>query len=491
MSEKKIRIALAGNPNSGKTTLFNALTGSNQFVGNWPGVTVEKKEGRLKKHSDVVIEDLPGIYSLSPYTMEEVVSRNYLVNDKPDAILNIVDGTNLERNLYLTTQLLEVGVPVVIAVNMMDLVRKNGDTINIEQLSKSLGCPVYEISALKGTGIKEISEKIVKTASEKKPMIYTHRFAGCVEHTLAHIEEACLHNLPEEKQRWYAVKLFERDGKVAASLKADKIITDEKLSHIDNDIKACEAELNDDSESIITSERYNYIESIINKCYTKKKRDTLTLSDKIDRIVTNRWLALPIFAAVMFLFTVTSCSNEVDDTAVSTAPELEKFESVENEILKLNQSYEDAGGYNTRKIKLFKKIWRALTVAVADAGSFILSGFNVSTAVTVSKNINDIYKSFEGEVQQEALKKAPLNGLEPGSPGYIHNEAIIRLYQKYGDNLDSMDTRELVNATMQEVADITGDESYARPTKTTYDVIDIFVTKMDFNKSTMFRYNME
>lgn len=309
-------IALAGNPNCGKTTLFNALTGSNQFVGNWPGVTVEKKEGKLKGYKDVTIMDLPGIYSLSPYTQEEVVARNYLVNNRPDVILNIIDGTNLERNLYLTTQLAELGIPMVIAVNMIDVVKKNGDKIHIDNLAKEIGCPVYEISALKGTGIKEISEKIVKTASEKKPMIYTHRFAGCVEHTLAHIEEACLHNLPEEKQRWYAVKLFERDGKVAASLKADKIITDEKLSHIEEDIKACEAELDDDSESIITSERYNYIESIINKCYTKKKRDTLTLSDKIDRIVTNRWLALPIFAAVMFVvyyISVTTIGTIVTD----------------------------------------------------------------------------------------------------------------------------------------------------------------------------------
>ena len=292
-----IKIALAGNPNAGKTTLFNALTGSNQFVGNWPGVTVEKKEGKLKGHKDdVVITDLPGIYSLSPYTLEEVVSRDYLVKERPDAILNIVDGTNLERNLYLTTQLAELGIPMVVAVNMMDVVKKNGDKIHVDEMSKELGCPVLEISALKGTGCIEAAEIALNKAMEKKPMLYKHRFEGCVEHALAHIEEAIVHNLPEEQHRWYSVKLFERDEKVIKALG----IEPSKLEHIEKDIKACEAELDDDSESIITAERYKYIESIIKNCVTKKNRTKLSTSDKIDRVVTNRWLALPIFAVIMW-----------------------------------------------------------------------------------------------------------------------------------------------------------------------------------------------
>ena len=293
-----IKIALAGNPNAGKTTLFNFLTGSNQFVGNWPGVTVEKKEGNLKGHNgDVVIMDLPGIYSLSPYTLEEVVSREYLVKERPDAILNIIDGTNLERNLYLTTQLAELGIPMVVAVNMMDIVKKNGDKIHIEAMSQELGCPVMEISALKGKGCIEAAEEAVKKAREKKPMMYKHRFEGCVEHALAHIEEAIVHDLPAEQHRWYSVKLFERDEKIIKSMK----IPMDKLDHIEKDIKSCEEELDDDSESIITSERYKYIESIIKKCLSKKARTSLSVSDKIDRIVTNRWLALPIFAVVMWL----------------------------------------------------------------------------------------------------------------------------------------------------------------------------------------------
>ena len=292
-----IKIALAGNPNAGKTTLFNALTGSNQFVGNWPGVTVEKKEGKLKGHNgEVTVADLPGIYSLSPYTLEEVVSRDYLVKERPDAILNIVDGTNLERNLYLTTQLAELGIPMVVAVNMMDVVKKNGDKIHIEQLEKELGCTVIEISALKGIGCEEAAQITVARAYQHKPMLYKHRFEGCVEHALAHIEEAVVHDLPAEQHRWYSVKLFERDEKVIKSLG----ISQEKLSHIENDIKSCETELDDDSESIITAERYKYIESIIKKCVTKNNRGNLSTSDKIDRIVTNRWLALPIFAVVMW-----------------------------------------------------------------------------------------------------------------------------------------------------------------------------------------------
>ncbi len=291
-----IRIALAGNPNCGKTTLFNALTGSNQFVGNWPGVTVEKKEGKLKKHDGVIVTDLPGIYSLSPYTLEEVVARNYLIGERPDVILNIIDGTNLERNLYLTTQLVELGIPVVIAVNMMDVVKKNGDKINTAELSRQLGCKIFEISALKGTGIMEAAEAAIAAAKNEKT-VPQHTFSGSVEHAIAHIEEAAVHSLPEEKQRWYAIKIFERDDKVLEQLK----LSSEVLSHIEQDIKAVEEEMDDDSESIITNERYIYIASVIKACYKKNKTGTLTTSDKIDRVVTNRWLGLPIFAVIMFL----------------------------------------------------------------------------------------------------------------------------------------------------------------------------------------------
>ena len=293
--EKEIRIALAGNPNCGKTTLFNALTGSNQFVGNWPGVTVEKKEGKLKKHEGVIITDLPGIYSLSPYTMEEVVARNYLIGQRPDVILNIVDATNLERNLYLTTQLTELGIPVVIALNMMDLVKKSGDKIDVKELSSQLGCKVIEISALKGTGIMQAAEEAI-AASQGSKTIPQHTFSGAVEHAIAHIEEAVVHNLPEEQQRWYAIKIFERDEKVISSLKIDQ----DTLAHIENDIVAAEKELDDDSESIITNERYIYIANILKSSYKKQNAGKLSTSDKIDRIVTNRWLGLPIFAAIMF-----------------------------------------------------------------------------------------------------------------------------------------------------------------------------------------------
>ncbi|MGN0628242.1 MAG: ferrous iron transport protein B [Oscillospiraceae bacterium] len=292
----EIKIALAGNPNCGKTTLFNALTGSNQFVGNWPGVTVEKKEGKLKKHDNVVIMDLPGIYSLSPYTLEEVVARNYLIGERPDAILNIIDGTNLERNLYLTTQLTELGIPVVVAVNMMDIVRKNGDKLNIEELGRELGCKVVEISALKNEGITEAAEAAIRAAESTKT-VPMHTFSGVVEHALAHIEEAAVHSMPAEQQRWYAIKIFERDEKVLEMLKIEKSV----LEHIENDIKAAEEELDDDAESIITNERYVYIASILKGCYKKKKVGELSVSDKIDRVVTNRILALPIFAVVMAL----------------------------------------------------------------------------------------------------------------------------------------------------------------------------------------------
>ncbi len=291
-----IKIALAGNPNTGKTTLFNALTGTNQYVGNWPGVTVEKKEGALKGRKDVTITDLPGIYSLSPYTLEEVVARNYLVKERPDAILNIIDGTNLERNLYLTTQLMELGIPVVVAVNMMDVIRKNGDKLDTKKLANTLGCEVVEISAIKGDGVMEAAGRAAGAAG-RKASAPPHRFSGSVEHALAHIEELTLHNLPDEQQRWYAIKLFERDEKVREQLNLNQ----ETISHIEGDIKSCEDEMDDDAESIITAERYNWIGSIIGSCFKRKSAGRLTISDKIDQIVTNRVLALPIFVVVMFL----------------------------------------------------------------------------------------------------------------------------------------------------------------------------------------------
>ncbi len=299
-----LRIALAGNPNCGKTTLFNALTGSNQFVGNWPGVTVEKKEGKLKKHDGVVITDLPGIYSLSPYTLEEVVARNYLIGERPDAILNIIDGTNLERNLYLTTQLTELGIPVVIAINMMDVVRKNGDKINTEELSRQLGCKIVEISALKGDGVMAAAEAAIDAAKNAKT-VPIHTFSGTVEHAIAHIEEAAVHNMPEEQQRWYAIKIFERDDKVLSKLNLDEKIK----AHIETDIAAAEKELDDDAESIITNERYIYISSIIKACYKKANAGSMSTSDRIDRVVTNRWLGLPIFAVIMFLVYYISMST--------------------------------------------------------------------------------------------------------------------------------------------------------------------------------------
>ena len=304
MEQSKIRIALAGNPNAGKTTLFNALTGSNQFVGNWPGVTVEKKEGKIKKYDNVILTDLPGIYSLSPYTPEEVVARNYLVGERPDVILNIVDGSNLERNLYLTTQLTELGIPVVIAINMIDVVRKNGDTLDIEALSKKLGCPVVEISALKGTGIEEAAEAAIAAAGTKAPAP-SHNFSGAVEHAIAHIEEAAVHGMPEEQQRWYAIKIFERDRMVLDQLAMPK----EKVAHIEHDIVMAEAELDDESESIIANERYNYIAALLQGCYKRKNTSRMTVSDKIDKVVTNRILALPIFVVIMFLVYYISVST--------------------------------------------------------------------------------------------------------------------------------------------------------------------------------------
>ena len=304
MEQSKIRIALAGNPNAGKTTLFNALTGSNQFVGNWPGVTVEKKEGKIKKYDNVILTDLPGIYSLSPYTPEEVVARNYLVGERPDVILNIVDGSNLERNLYLTTQLTELGIPVVVTINMIDVVRKNGDTLDIEALSKKLGCPVVEISALKGTGIEEAAEAAIAAAGTKAPAP-SHNFSGAVEHAIAHIEEAAVHGMPEEQQRWYAIKIFERDRMVLDQLAMSK----EKVAHIEHDIVMAEAELDDESESIIANERYNYIAALLQGCYKRKNTSRMTVSDKIDKVVTNRILALPIFVVIMFLVYYISVST--------------------------------------------------------------------------------------------------------------------------------------------------------------------------------------
>ncbi|MBQ9099084.1 MAG: ferrous iron transporter B, partial [Clostridia bacterium] len=306
-----LRIALAGNPNCGKTTLFNALTGSNQFVGNWPGVTVEKKEGKLKKHEGVIITDLPGIYSLSPYTLEEVVARKYLIEERPDAILNIIDGTNLERNLYLTTQLTELGIPVVIAINMMDVVRKNGDKIDIKRLSEALGCKIVEISALKNDGVMEAAEAAIEAAKHGKT-VPQHNFSGEVEHAIAHIEEAAVHGLPEEQQRWYAIKIFERDDKVLEQLQ----ISADTMAHIEEDIAAVEKTMDDDAESIITNERYIYIGQIIKGAYKKKDANKMSVSDKIDRVVTNRWAALPIFAAIMFLvyfISVTTVGTWVTD----------------------------------------------------------------------------------------------------------------------------------------------------------------------------------
>ena len=310
--EKQIRIALAGNPNSGKTTLFNALTGSNQFVGNWPGVTVEKKEGRLKNHKDVIVTDLPGIYSLSPYTLEEVVARNYLIDERPDVILNIVDATNLERNLYLTTQLVEIGIPVVIALNMMDLVRRKGDSINVPELSRQLGCKIVEISALKGEGTEDAANAAIKAASGTKT-IPQHTFSGAVEHALAHIEEVTVHSLPEEQQRWYSIKIFERDTKVLEKLNLDQSV----LNHVEQDIVAAETELDDDAESIITNERYIWIANVMKSCHKKASAGALSTADKIDRIVTNRILALPIFAVVMFLVYALSMGSSIADGGIA------------------------------------------------------------------------------------------------------------------------------------------------------------------------------
>lgn len=378
----KYTIALAGNPNAGKTTLFNGLTGSNQFVGNWPGVTVEKKEGKLKKHPDITITDLPGIYSLSPYTLEEVVARNYLLQERPDAILNIVDGTNLERNLYLTTQLTELGIPVVIAVNMIDVVKKNGDIIKTQQLSKALGCPVVEISALRGTGIMEAAEAAIQ-AAKKGEMNPEHTFSGIVEHALAHIEEAAVHHMPLEQQRWYGIKIFERDEKVMEKLALSK----EAITHIEEDIARVEQELDDDAESIITSERYNYITSIIGSCYKRKREGALSTSDKIDKVVTNRWAALPIFVAVMFCVYYLSIST-VGDFATSWVND-GVFGDGWFLFGKGSAAYTEA----TDAYRTPQTIVEAFESAATDAGEEAASATNVTTVA--------LLRDEEGNVEEE------------------------------------------------------------------------------------------
>lgn len=404
MSKKELSIALAGNPNSGKTTLFNALTGSNQFVGNWPGVTVEKKEGKMKGRDGIIVVDLPGVYSLSPYTLEEVVARNYLVDERPDAILNIVDGTNLERNLYLTTQLIDLGIPTVVAINMADVVRKKGDHIDFDGLSKALGCKVVEISALKEEGIDDAVEACIEAtlkAAESKKHLPMHSFSGAVEHALAHIEEVTVHNLPAEQQRWYAIKLFERDTKVLDALK----LSDETIAHIEEDIKACEAELDDDAESIIINDRYEYITRVVKKCVKKKNASKLSTSDKIDRIVTNRFLALPIFAVIMFLVYYISVStvgtwvtdwtndglfgdgwhiagSDEYDAALDSYGNEMLFENTELENIILSAKEKGVLGADELNIAFADKDYGAFTEAYGAYGEKLLSeGFSVSHIV--------------------------------------------------------------------------------------------------------------
>ena len=447
-----ITIALAGNPNCGKTTLFNALTGSNQFVGNWPGVTVEKKEGKLKNNKEVIVTDLPGIYSLSPYTLEEVVARNYLIDESPDAILNIIDGTNLERNLFLTTQLVELGIPVVVAVNMMDVVTKNGDKINIQQLAKELGCKVVEISALKGSGIVEAANAAVEAAKNAKT-VPQHSFSGTVEHVLAHIEEAVLHNLPEDKQRWYGIKLFERDEKIIEKLK----LTKEQLSHIEKDIKSCEKDMDDDSESIITAERYTYIDSIIKDCVKIKNKGRLSSSDKIDKIVTNRWLALPIFALVMFIVyfvSVTTVGTIATDWAnegvfgdgwhlfgIGASEYEEKMEEFDVEQLKIEGYIEAAeeAGIDTEAI--------SETLEEEEPDSSVIDNFfaetaeaNISTEVDVEDEDGNLLETlpvtvadFETAMEAEEPDPAEIGIWVPGVPVLV------------GDFLESVNCAEWLN----------------------------------------------
>lgn len=411
----EIKIALAGNPNSGKTTLFNALTGSNQFVGNWPGVTVEKKEGKLKKHTGVVIMDLPGIYSLSPYTLEEVVARNYLIGERPDAILNIVDGTNLERNLYLTTQLTELGIPVVVAVNMMDVVKKNGDMIRIDELARELGCKVVEISALKGTGIMEAAEAAVQAAKSTKT-VPQHSFSGAVEHAIAHIEEAAVHEMPPEQQRWYAIKIFERDEKVLEQMQLDEAV----LRHIEADIQAAEQELDDDAESIITNERYIYIASMIRGCYKKKNAGKLSVSDKIDRVVTNRWAALPIFAVVMFIVyfvSVTTVGTWATDWANDGV-----FGDGWHLLGIGSAAYEEAADAYIEPgaiVEAFEAAAQEAGVEPAQAGGLTTTAYLYDDNGNVEQEIPVTFATYQQAAQIEEPDPAGYGVWVPGIPGLI------------------------------------------------------------------------
>ncbi len=421
----ELKIALAGNPNSGKTTLFNALTGSNQFVGNWPGVTVEKKEGKLKKHNGVTITDLPGIYSLSPYTLEEVVARNYLIGERPDAILNIIDGTNLERNLYLTTQLTELGIPVVVAINMMDVVEKNGDKINIEELSRQLGCQVVEISALKGKGITEAAEAAIEAANGKK-CVPMHTFSGVVEHAIAHIEEAAVHSMPEEQQRWYAIKIFERDSKALEALN----IPEETLSHIEKDIQAAERELDDDSESIITNERYIYIGQIIKGCYKKRSAGKLTASDKIDRIVTNRWLGLPIFAVIMFLVYYISmvtvgvaATDWANDGLFGDGFHLLAIGSGEYE--EASEEFSDASNAVNAFIGLGKSGSEELANALDDSSE----NFSSASALSLLNNYASLFS--DGDTASYTLVDEETLEEEEALFTYADLQDAIKVYEKY------------------------------------------------------------
>ncbi|MBR4979636.1 MAG: ferrous iron transport protein B [Clostridia bacterium] len=404
----EIKIALAGNPNSGKTTLFNALTGSNQFVGNWPGVTVEKKEGRLKKHSDVIITDLPGIYSLSPYTLEEVVARNYLLDESPDAILNIIDGTNLERNLYLTTQLTELGIPVVAAINMMDIVRKNGDVININQLSEALGCKVVEISALKGDGVMAAAEEAILAAKNTKT-VPKHSFSGVVEHAIAHIEEAVLHSMPEEKQRWYAIKIFERDDKVLEKLD----IKPDVLKHIEVDIQSAEKELDDDAESIITNERYVYIASIIKSCYKKKDSKKLSISDKIDRVVTNRFLGLPIFAVIMFLIYFIAMAPDAPGTKLT------------------DWANDGLFGDGFHLFGIGASAYEEKAEEFTDASNVIDAFIGIDDDTTV-ESVKDAFDSFkEGDAASYELEDEETLATEEVEYTYEDLQSAVSVYEKY------------------------------------------------------------
>lgn len=427
----EIKIALAGNPNSGKTTLFNALTGANQFVGNWPGVTVEKKEGKLKKHNEVIITDLPGIYSLSPYTLEEVVARNYLITQRPNAILNIIDGTNLERNLYLTTQLVELGIPVVVAINMMDVVKKNGDHINTTELSRQLGCKVVEISALKGTGVMEAAQAAIDAAQNGKT-VSLHTFSDVVEHAISHIEQTVVHDVPTEQQRWYAIKLFERDDKVMAHVKLDE----QTRKQIEQDITAAEKELDDDAESIITNERYKYIATVIKACYQKKRKGTLSVSDQIDRVVTNRWAALPIFAVVMFLVYYISVStigtlatDWTNDGLFGDGWFL--FGIGQNDYDQAITEYATENLWTDDMVHLVKQAADADIVGAADIQTAIEEkdfsafeeayGFYADSLSDAGYDITPIYDAALGENAQGLPQASDFQGWVPGIPVLVEN----------------------------------------------------------------------